>query len=284
MTPEQLLANLQEEVKGLAETVQRLSAENMVLKSQTSSETVRSVTMANEIARLNKPSVFAGTEDEFGDWDFALTCFVGTMDGTLVQELQAISSDPVMKRTPTDDAGKEKARTLYNILALLTTKGPRKMVREVPEQNGHEAHRCLAMRYGSRGAHGETTLSIRVMNFNFGDIEAVESKFEEFNLLVTEHDDIPGIDNIPDTIKRAILVARSPEPLRTHLSYATFLDMRKAINQYLRARKGFKLKERDDDPMEVDLVHRESFRDKRERKIKGQRKAQEQRKRQGQTQ
>ena len=109
MTPEQLLASLQEEVKGLAETVQRLSAKNMVLKSQTSSETVRSVTMANEIARLNKPSVFAGTEDEFGDWDFALTCFVGTMDGTLVQELQAISSDPVMKRTPTDDAGKERA-------------------------------------------------------------------------------------------------------------------------------------------------------------------------------
>ena len=217
MTPEQLLANLQEEVKGLAETVQRLSAENMVLKSQTSSETVRSVTMANEIARLNKPSVFAGTEDEFGDWDFALTCFVGTMDGTLVQELQAISSDPVMKRSPTDDAGKERARTLYNILALLTTKGPRKMVREVPEQNGYEAYRCLVMRYGSRDAHGETTLLVRVMNFNFGDIEAMESKFEEFNLLVKEHDDISGIDNIPDTIKRAILVARAPEPLRTHL-------------------------------------------------------------------
>ena len=88
------------------------------------------------------------------------------------------------------------------------------------------------------------------MNFNFGDIDAVETKFEEFNLLTKEHDDISGIDTTPDTIKRAILVATAPEPLRTHLqlnsqSYTTFLEMRQAINQYLKARKGFKLMERE---------------------------------------
>ena len=88
----------------------------------------------------------------------------------------------------------------------------------------------------------------------------METEFEKFNLL-KEHDDISGIDNIPDTIKRAILVARAPEPLRTHLqlnsqSYTTFLEMRQAINQYLKARKGFKLMERDD-PMDVDFVHKE---------------------------
>ena len=74
----------------------------------------------------------------------------------------------------------------------------------------------------------------------------METKFEEFNLLIKEHDDISGIDNIPDTIKQAILAARAPGPLRTHLqlnsqSYTTFLEMRQAINQYLKARKGFKL-------------------------------------------
>ena len=135
------------------------------------------------------------------------------MDGTLLTELQAVAADPRVKRTPTDEAGKERARTLYNILALLTTEGPRKMVREVPEQNGYEAHRGLVLRYGSRDAHGETTLLIKVMNFNFGDIDVMETKFEEFNLLIKEHDDISGIDNVPDTIKRAILVARAPKPV-----------------------------------------------------------------------
>ena len=104
---------------------------------------------------------------------------------------------------------------------------------------------------------------IKLMNYNFGDIDVMESKFEEFNLLIKEHDDISGKENVPDTIKRAILVARAPEPFRTHLqlnsqSYSTFLEMRQAINQYLQARKGFKLKERDDDPLDVGFAHKES--------------------------
>ena len=53
------------------------------------------------------------------------------------------------------------------------------MVREVPDQNGHEAYRSLVLRYGSRDANGETTLSIKEMNFNSG---------EEFNLLRTVAD------------------------------------------------------------------------------------------------
>ena len=136
-----------------------------------------------------------------------------------------------MKRVPTEEAGNERARTLYNILALLTTKGPRKIVREVPDQNGYEAYQSLVLRYGSRDAHGETTLLIKVMNFNFGDIDAKETKFEEFNLLIKEHDDISSADN----------VARAPEPLRTHWqwnshSYTTFLEMRQAIGRYLKGR------------------------------------------------
>ena len=78
------------------------------------------------------------------------------------------------------------------------------MVREVPE-----AYRSLVLRYGSRDAHAETTLLIKVMNFNFGDIDVMESKFEEFNLLIKEHDDTSGVDKEPDTSKRAILVARA---------------------------------------------------------------------------
>ena len=153
------------------------------------------------------------------------------------------------------------------ILALLTIKGPRKMVREVPDQNGYEAYRHLVLRFGSRDAHAETTLLIKVMNFNFGDIDATETKFEEFNLLIKEHDDVSRKNNVHDTIKRAFLVARAPEPLRTH-SYTTFLEMRQAINQYLKARKGFKLMERDD-PRDVDFVHKEGQKGKGKGNDKG---------------
>ena len=102
MTPEQLLAGLQEEVRGLSQTVQRLSSENETLMSQSTVGAVRTVTMANEVARLNKPTAFSGAEEEFSDWDFALTCFLGTMDGTLLTELDAVAVDPRVKRIPTD--------------------------------------------------------------------------------------------------------------------------------------------------------------------------------------
>ena len=107
MTPEHMLAGLQAEVKGLAETVQRLSSENDTLRIQSTAGALRIVTMANEVARLNKPTAFSGAEDEYNDWDLALTCFVGTMDGTLLKELQTAASDPRVKRTRTDEAGKK---------------------------------------------------------------------------------------------------------------------------------------------------------------------------------
>ena len=78
MTPEQMLASLQEEVKELAETVQRLSSENETIRTQTTAGAVRTVTMANEVALLSKPTAFSGAEDEYSGWGFALTCFVGT--------------------------------------------------------------------------------------------------------------------------------------------------------------------------------------------------------------
>ena len=143
------------------------------------------------------------------------------------------------------------------------------MEREVPDQNGYEPHRSLMLRYGSRDAHSETALLIKVMNFNFGDIDAMETKFEDFNLLIKEHDDISGL----------------PEPLRTHLqlnsqSCTTFLEMRQAINQYLTARKGFKLMERDD-PMDFDFVHKEGQKGKGKGNDKGKEKPKGKSKRKG---
>ena len=80
MTPEQMLASLQDEVRGLSETVQPLASENETFRSQSTGGAVKTVTMANEVARLNKPTAFSGAEEEHSDWDFALTCFLGTME------------------------------------------------------------------------------------------------------------------------------------------------------------------------------------------------------------
>ena len=64
---------------------------------------------------------------------------MGTMDGTLLTDLRAVAANPRVKKSRQTKLG-TRGRGQYNILALLTTKGPRKMVREVPDQNGYEAY------------------------------------------------------------------------------------------------------------------------------------------------
>ena len=101
----------------------------------------------------------------------------------------------------------------------------------------------------------------------------METKFDEFNLLIKKDDDISGVDNIPDTIKRAVLVARAPEPLRTHFqltsqSYTTFFRDASGNQSAPESTQRFKLMERDD-PMDVDFVHKEGQKGKEKGNDKG---------------
>ena len=84
------------------------------------------------------------------------------------------------------------------------------MVREVPDPKRNEAYRSLVLRYGSRDAHGETTLLINVMNFNFGDIDAMETKFEEFNLQIKEHDDTSRHDQASHSCSKSARTSANP--------------------------------------------------------------------------
>ena len=82
--------------------VQRLASENESLRSQSTVGAVRTVTMANEVARLNKPIAFSGAEDEYSDCELCADVLRG-YDG------RHAAADPRVKRTPTDEAGKERA-------------------------------------------------------------------------------------------------------------------------------------------------------------------------------
>ena len=52
---------------------------------------------------------FNGAEEDFGDWDFPQTCFVGAMDPTQLSEMKAVAANPGTKRVPTDEAGVKRA-------------------------------------------------------------------------------------------------------------------------------------------------------------------------------
>ena len=62
--------------------------------------------------------------------------------------------------------------------------------------------------------HSKTALLIKIMKFIFGDIETWRRSSKRSEPPIKGHDDISGIDDVLDTIKIAILVARATAPLR----------------------------------------------------------------------
>ena len=112
MTPEQVLAGLQDEMRGLSEKVQRLASENETLRSQSTVGAVRTVTMANE--------------EEYSDWEFVLTCFVGKMDGMMLTELRAVAANLRVKRVPTDESGEREGENALQYSGTVDDEGTAK--------------------------------------------------------------------------------------------------------------------------------------------------------------
>ena len=197
-----------------------------------------------DLGKNVKPKTFSGVDSEFSDWDFTVRCHVASVSSEMGKDMERVGQS-CTKVVPlqNDPLELERSRTLFSMIALLTEKHARKIVRATPDMNGLEAYRRLVERFGGRDEQGETSMLIRVMNFDFGTIDEMEGKFEEFNLLVKDHDDVAGVDEIGDQIKKAVIVARSPEPLRTHLQlnsgiYTSWSSLSVAITQFLKARKG----------------------------------------------
>ena len=98
-----------------------------------------------------------------------------------------------------DEATIERARTLNNNLALLTT---------VPSQNGFEPM------WRAKDAHDETMLLMKIMNFAFGDLECrnnirrVEPAAQKNTITSQEY---------MAFLPRSTLVPSQPGPWRTHL-------------------------------------------------------------------
>jgi len=90
-------------------------------------------------------------------------------------------------------------------------------MRKIQDGLGFEAWRQLVLRYGTGTA--QTTLGRlqQVLAFEFGkDIQSVEARLEEFELLVSKYDQ-DADQALAGEIKLATLLKGVPEPLKSHL-------------------------------------------------------------------
>ena len=93
--------------------------------------------------RVGKPEPFAPGTD-FDDWDFTFNGYAGTLDLAYLALLKAARQSPtVVMATPPHE---QQSATLLYLLAMLTQKGARKVVRKAGN-NGFEAYRQLSLMY-----------------------------------------------------------------------------------------------------------------------------------------
>ena len=174
----------------------------------------------------------------------------------------ARQSPTVVMATPPHE---QQSATLLYLLTMLTQKGARKVVRKAGN-NGFEACRQLCLMYGTSDQEGSTGLFVQIMTYKFGSkIEDVEDRLNEFLELVRRYDEANGTDPVPDQVKKACIISKTPEPLKTHLQLnvaklGNLNALRVATEDYLRSKHIFKTTSagntHDEDSMEVDAVSR----------------------------
>ena len=264
-----------QEVEMLRRQLDELTAQMIEVRQQSSTamnaavsglaEAVRTVGQSvskprPEDMRVGKPEPYAPGKD-FDDCNFTFNGYGGTLDPAYRALLKTARQSPtVVMATPPHE---QQSTSLLYLLTMLTQMRPRKVVRKTGN-NGFEAFRQLCLMYGTSDQGGSTGLFVQILTYKFGSkIEDVEDRLNEFLELVRRYDEANGTYPVPDQVRKACIIANTPEPLNTHLQLnvaklGNFNALRVATEDYLRSRRIFKTTSarntHDEDSMEVDAV------------------------------
>ena len=94
-------------------------------------------------------------------------------------------------------------------------------VQRAPEGHGLEAWRLVAGEYQKDGRLSSLGEVDDLTHFNFGSTPAeFISRLVDFQLQAAEHDRKHVLEELPEDIKKAIIIRHCPEPLKTHLKFS----------------------------------------------------------------
>jgi len=242
--------------------------------------------LLKEQAKTTKLNSFSDNSGEsFTEWLFVLQAKVKVLDPLMADEIEkALLNGSRQIGEPADPAVRARAASLYLLLTSQLKKTPLKILMRVEKENGYEALRRIAYKYGKRDSKNATGLLTQLLGYKFGDkLEDVEDKILDFCQLVKDADKAsPTGTAITDEIKKTLLINGVPEPLRTHLQLNAhaILDFQAAqeqIEDYILQKQAtgtFKPKPKkpsyqQDDPMETDTVRPGKGKDSKGKDPKG---------------
>jgi len=199
-----------------------------------------------DVRGLGRPSEFDGRADQWTEWSFKAKAWIvlNTEFGTVDLEKVSRSADPVDMRAMGATARTMEANTkLYFMLAMMVKGQAATVVRKAPNGHGLEAWRLLSRKYDPEDDQSSLGLLAALLKYDFGgSLHELSQRLDHFDVLLKKYESASETEDLPDGVKRALLLSGLPEPLATHIQMNgkvldTFKKVRYAVEEYLRTKR-----------------------------------------------
>lgn len=193
------------------------------------------------------PRLVKGPERFDGhDWEqfsFVFPAYVSALRLFTADELEAAqnATEPI-RNFQLLETCQIRNRGLWYLLTQYLTQTPLKVLQKVEPGNGLEGWRQLWAHYEKRSGVATTGLLHQVMQYDFGggDVTVFFERLAAWDLLLARYHQVVGIDELPDSVCKTLLIQGSPEPLKTHLQMAdpglSFVAMRSLVDNFMKVR------------------------------------------------
>jgi len=195
-----------------------------------------------------KPDRFYGDFDKWADWNWGMLAYLGAVRSSYPRVLEAYAKDDEPLDWELMDADDQAhAQTLYFILANLVKSKAQKLVRRIKDQNGLMLYRTLYRRYEpkmERRHLGMLTTVLKTENyFTSNTLEGFEEELEEWEEALEKYEG-SAEEEIPDSVKRAVLTEAAPKIVQDHLSLnagdiGNYYEMKTIVLDYLASKRTF---------------------------------------------
>ena len=184
---------------------------------------------------LGKPSDFSGDRREWRHFEWVFRNWFGFLYDTAEEWLDQAANSPVELGEAVPDR-KETDKALYMSLAMVCKNEALDVVKTVTHKRGFESWRKLSKEYGATAGtslHEYTNL----LEYDFGTTDGFKKRLLKWENQIVDFQKATG-EEISDRLKCAIVLSRSPAPIRTYLrvqNRGNYGALRVALMNYLEA-------------------------------------------------
>ena len=205
--------------------------------------------LAMEAKFMVRPKSFDGSKpgEVFREWKFQMENYLILMDPLFMEELTTSEAMQGTVPTPTAEDTAKRSRTLYAVLAALTSGRALRVVQAVKSRHGYEAWRSLHEELAPRVHARKLGMLQQILKPQFSStmtIEEFREKYAEWLRYVDHYEEFMG-KAMDEEVKIAISVENSPAEVKTWLqvnsdSYGSdFKKLHAVLMTYVDSRRTF---------------------------------------------